>query len=142
MDEKIDVDEDLSDGRSANVNSSKQQNSKPEDYRHNVFMESKLQPIPPDTSSEESVKIYEEHKEMAKEYMEVQAEMSYLSRYLKKLEEKLNKTEEQRQQIQQLVSEKESLEQLQKNLTKQLELLQKQRQGNWMFSNSQDPRLT
>lgn len=43
---------------------------------------------------------------MAREYLEIQTEMAYLSRYLKKLEDKLNSTEQQRQQIQQLVNEK------------------------------------
>ncbi|KAK6626496.1 hypothetical protein RUM44_008969 [Polyplax serrata] len=103
-----------------------------------LFIESQLQPIPPDRTSEESIKIYEEHKEMAREYLEIQTEMAYLSRYLKKLEDKLNSTEQQRQQIQQLVNEKESLEQLQQNLTKQLELLQRQRQNDWTYVNSQD----
>lgn len=43
---------------------------------------------------------------MAREYLEVQTEISYLNQYLRSLEEKLSSSEQHRQQIQQLINEK------------------------------------
>ncbi|KAL0274767.1 UNVERIFIED_CONTAM: hypothetical protein PYX00_002816 [Menopon gallinae] len=110
------------------------------DFR--LLMESPLQPISPDPNCEESMKIYQEHEEMAREYLEVQQEMAYLTEYMKDLGERLSNSEQQRQQIEQLTSEKESLEQLQQNLSRQLELLQRDRSEGWVYVPTQGPRLT
>lgn len=43
---------------------------------------------------------------MAREYLEVQTEMAYLSKYMKELGERLGTAEQQQLQVQQLTSEK------------------------------------
>uniref|UniRef100_A0A1B6DMJ8 Mitogen-activated protein kinase kinase kinase n=2 Tax=Clastoptera arizonana TaxID=38151 RepID=A0A1B6DMJ8_9HEMI len=95
------------------------------------MLDPQLHPIPPDTSCQQSVQIFEQHKMLAEEYLRVQTEMTYLSHHMEKLSERLSLTAEQQneeEQVRRLQNEKENLLQLHHNLKRQLELLKRQRE--------------
>lgn len=104
-----------------------------------LMLDPQLHPIAPDTSCQQSVQIFEEHKKLAEEYLKVQTEMAYLSQHMEKLSERLSLTAEQQQEeeeVRKLENEKENLVQLHRNLKRQLELLKKQReQEGWVVHN-------
>jgi hypothetical protein len=58
-----------------------------------LMLDPQLQPIEPDTSSAESVRVFEEHKQLAQEYLRVQTEIAYTSHYRAQLVEQLSEAE-------------------------------------------------
>jgi len=95
-----------------------------------LMLDPQLHPIPPDMSCHQSIQIFEQHKQLAHEFLEVQTEMAYLQQHMKELSERLTMTAEQQQEeeeIRKLENEKENLLQLHRNLKIQLELLKQQR---------------
>ncbi|XP_046673530.1 mitogen-activated protein kinase kinase kinase 7-like [Homalodisca vitripennis] len=107
-------------------------NSCPQPEVDNMYLmlDPQFHPIPPDTSCQQSIQIFEQHKQLAHEYLEVQTEMAYLQQHMQDLSERLSVTAEQQQEeeeIRKLEKEKEQLLQLHRNLKIQLELLKQQR---------------
>ncbi|KAM3965805.1 TGF-beta activated kinase 1 [Aphomia sociella] len=87
-----------------------------------TMLEPHLRPISPDLNNEESKRIYEEHKQLAPEYLKVQTELAYLSNQKAELEAQMDEEElRQKREIIQLENEKESLIKLYYSLRKQLE---------------------
>uniref|UniRef100_A0A0V0GA85 Mitogen-activated protein kinase kinase kinase 7 n=1 Tax=Triatoma dimidiata TaxID=72491 RepID=A0A0V0GA85_TRIDM len=93
-----------------------------------LMLEPNLQPIPPDPNIKQSVEIFEEHKQLAQEYLRVQTDMAFLSTKLNKLSERLTLSEEnEEEEIRKMESEKKSLVDLRKSLQHQLEVIRSQR---------------
>lgn len=69
-----------------------------------------LRPIPPCPTSQVSMRVYEEHRKMAKEYLEVQKELQWMTKYCNDLVEHLEETKK-RQQTEQRRSSQQPLEQ-------------------------------
>ncbi|XP_071454325.1 mitogen-activated protein kinase kinase kinase 7-like isoform X2 [Hetaerina americana] len=103
-----------------------------------LVLDPQYHPITPDRTCEESVKIFEQHKQLAREYLKVGTEMAYLSRCMSQLSEKLSEAEGLHQLDQQdtehyegelrtLENEKEGLLQLHRNLKRQLEIIKGQK---------------
>ncbi|VVC29897.1 Protein kinase domain,Protein kinase-like domain,Protein kinase, ATP binding site,Serine- [Cinara cedri] len=96
-----------------------------------LMLDQQLHPIPPDNTCPQSVQIFEEHKQLAQEYLKVQTEIAYLSRHMEQLAERLSQeeimcdegVEEDDEEIKKLENEKENLTQMHQNLKKQLELI-------------------
>lgn len=107
-----------------------------------LLMEEQLQPIPPDPSCPESIKIFEEHKGMSTEYLQVQTEIAYETQRRNELQERFVLVEQQLEQIRQSTIEKEDLEKLKKNLTHQLEILQRRHNDGWVMVSRPGPRMT
>ncbi|XP_059472248.1 mitogen-activated protein kinase kinase kinase 7-like isoform X2 [Neocloeon triangulifer] len=100
----------------------------------NVYqmLDPKLQPLPPDPDNPDSLRVFNEHKQLAQEYFRVQTEMAYTRQYRDHLAEKLSEEQlqqpsQQLEELAKLESEKENLEQLQRNLRRQLELIRRAR---------------
>ncbi|XP_059052627.1 mitogen-activated protein kinase kinase kinase 7 [Achroia grisella] len=86
-----------------------------------TMLEPHLRPISPDLNNEESKRIYEEHKQLAPEYLKVQTELAFLSNKKSELESQMDEEElRQKREIIQLENEKESLIKLYQSLRKQL----------------------
>ncbi|XP_054267418.1 mitogen-activated protein kinase kinase kinase 7-like [Macrosteles quadrilineatus] len=105
-----------------------------------LMLDPQLHPIPPDTTCHQSIQIFEQHKQLAHEFLEVQTEMAFLQEHMKQLAERLSLTADQQQEeeeIRQLETEKENLLQLHRNLKIQLELLKQQRSGGGGGSDGQ-----
>ncbi|RZF47238.1 hypothetical protein LSTR_LSTR004947 [Laodelphax striatellus] len=109
-----------------------------------LMLDPQLQPVPPDDSCQQSMQIFQEHKNLAQEYFKVTTQIAYLSNHMKELAERLSLTAEDQEsltaqedeEVRKLESEKESLVQLHRNLTRQLELL-KGRRGEQRADDSQ-----
>lgn len=90
-----------------------------------MMLDPHLRPLTPDLTDETSKQIFEEHKQLAQEYLKVQTELAYLSRHKTELE---NQTDDkvliQKREVMQLEDEKESLIKLYWNLKKQLDLME------------------
>ncbi|KOB57431.1 putative Mitogen-activated protein kinase kinase kinase 7 [Operophtera brumata] len=87
-----------------------------------MMLDPHLRPISPDLNDEESKRIFEEHKQLAQEYLKIQTELAYLSNHKTELEEKMDDDElRQKREIIQLENEKDSLIKLYCSLKKQLE---------------------
>ncbi|KAI9552974.1 hypothetical protein GHT06_020860 [Daphnia sinensis] len=69
-----------------------------------------LRPIPPCPTSQVSMRVYEEHRKMAKEYLEVQKELQWMTKYCNDLVQHLEETKK-RQQTEQRRSSQQPLEQ-------------------------------
>ncbi|CAG4956753.1 unnamed protein product [Parnassius apollo] len=86
-----------------------------------MMLDPHLRPISPDLSNEESKRIFEEHKQLAQEYLKTQTELAYLSNHKSELEENMDSEElRQKREIIQLENEKDSLLKLYCTLKKQL----------------------
>ncbi|KAJ0174580.1 hypothetical protein K1T71_009688 [Dendrolimus kikuchii] len=86
-----------------------------------MMLDPHLRPISPDLNNEESKRIFEDHKQLAQEYLKIQTELAYLSNHKSELEEKMDDDElRQKREIIQLENEKDSLIKLYCNLRKQL----------------------
>uniref|UniRef100_A0A2A4K9Y7 Mitogen-activated protein kinase kinase kinase 7 n=1 Tax=Heliothis virescens TaxID=7102 RepID=A0A2A4K9Y7_HELVI len=86
-----------------------------------MMLDPHLRPISPDLNNEESKRIFEEHKQLAQEYLKTQTEFAYLSNHKAELEEKMDDDElRQKREIIQLEKEKDSLIKLYCSLKKQL----------------------
>jgi mitogen-activated protein kinase kinase kinase 7 len=109
-----------------------------------LMLDQQFHPIPPDTTCPQSVQIFEEHKQIAQEYLKVQTEMAYLSRHMEQLAEQLSQeeiiyddgVEEDHEEIRKLKNEKENLTQMYQNLKKQLEIIHRR---NSSHSNEKEP---
>ncbi|XP_053610521.1 mitogen-activated protein kinase kinase kinase 7 [Plodia interpunctella] len=86
-----------------------------------LMLDPHLRPLSPDPASDESKRIYQEHKQMAPEYLRVQTELAYKSKQKSELEAQMDEEElRQKREIIQLENEKESLIKLYCSLKKQL----------------------
>ncbi|CAK1555684.1 unnamed protein product [Leptosia nina] len=86
-----------------------------------MMLDPHLRPISPDLTNEESKRIFEEHKQLAQEYLKIQTELAYLSKHKSELEEQMNDEElRQKREIIQLENEKDSLIKLYCTLKKQV----------------------
>ncbi|XP_026746476.1 mitogen-activated protein kinase kinase kinase 7-like isoform X2 [Trichoplusia ni] len=86
-----------------------------------MMLDPHLRPISPDLNNEESKRIFEEHKQLAQEYLKIQTEFAYLSNHKAELEEKMDDDElRQKREIINLEKEKDSLIKLYCSLKKQL----------------------
>ncbi|KAJ8712393.1 hypothetical protein PYW07_005235 [Mythimna separata] len=86
-----------------------------------MMLDPHLRPISPDLNNDESKRIFEEHKQLAQEYLKIQTEFAYLSNHKAELEEKMDDDElRQKREIIQLEKEKDSLIKLYCSLKKQL----------------------
>lgn len=72
------------------------------------MLDPKLQPLPPDPDNPDSVRVFNEHKQLAQEYFRVQTEMAYTQQHKDNLAEQLS--EEQIQQPSQQLEELAKLE--------------------------------
>ncbi|XP_065339287.1 mitogen-activated protein kinase kinase kinase 7-like isoform X4 [Cloeon dipterum] len=106
----------------------------PTEELDNVYqmLDPKLQPLPPDPDNPDSLRVFNEHKQLAQEYFRVQTEMAYTRQHRDNLaerlsEEQLQQPSQQLEELAKLESEKENLEQLQRNLRRQLELIRRAR---------------
>ncbi|XP_038222265.1 mitogen-activated protein kinase kinase kinase 7-like isoform X1 [Zerene cesonia] len=86
-----------------------------------MMLDPHLRPISPDLANEESKRIFEEHKQLAQEYLKIQTELAYLSKHKTELEENMDDDElRQKREIIQLENEKDSLIKLYCTLKKQV----------------------
>ncbi|XP_045775097.1 mitogen-activated protein kinase kinase kinase 7-like [Maniola jurtina] len=86
-----------------------------------MMLDPHLRPISPDLTNEESKRIFEEHKQLAQEYLKIQTELAYLSKHKSELEEQMDDEElRQKREIIQLENEKDSLVKLYCTLKQQL----------------------
>ncbi|XP_063626070.1 mitogen-activated protein kinase kinase kinase 7-like [Cydia splendana] len=86
-----------------------------------MMLDPHLRPISPDLNNEESKRIFDEHKQLAQEYLKIQTELAYLSQHKTELEEQMDHGElQQKREVIQLQNEKESLIKLFCSLNKQL----------------------
>ncbi|XP_023336056.1 uncharacterized protein LOC111707228 [Eurytemora carolleeae] len=89
-----------------------------------------LRPVPPQPNCPQSMKIYEDHRLMAAEYMRIKAEQADLLRYKQELQEKLLQadsetlTSEKALEYTQLKSEKDALMAFRDKLKEQLTLIE------------------
>jgi len=98
------------------------------------FLAPDLRPVPPQPNCPQSMKIYEDHRQMAAEYLRVKTELSELRKYKTQLTEKIKEnkevenlstpTQEDSTQFTQLKSEKEALLAFREKLTEQLTLIE------------------
>ncbi|XP_068081356.1 mitogen-activated protein kinase kinase kinase 7 [Anabrus simplex] len=120
-----------------------------------LVLDKQLHPITPDHTCQESVQIFEQHKQLAQEYLKVQTKIAYLSRYRTQLAESLSEaeglsqldqqdSERHQEELRKLENEKDNLVALHSNLKRQLELIKRQQQGGpmendgWVVVSRQD----
>lgn len=89
-------------------------NSLPMSY---LALELHLQPLPPTTSSKESMQIYEQHCRLAEEYLRVQTEITLLKQRKETLTEELQREEKDKMEGSKLVMEYQQLHQQNQYLT-------------------------
>ncbi|RWS12919.1 mitogen-activated protein kinase kinase kinase 7-like protein [Dinothrombium tinctorium] len=111
----------------------------------NAFMlfEPEIRPVPPDITSEESVKIFEEHRRMCNSYLEKHVEMHLLLERKKKAESTslaLQTHVSYYDELERLTSEKEELIKFKNNLKQQLALIRGRKKiertekpNDWVF---------
>lgn len=96
-----------------------------------MMLDPHLRPISPDLNNEESKRIFEEHKQLAQEYLKIQTELAYLSKHKSELEEQMDDDElRQKREIIQLEKEKDSLIKLYCTLKKQCA----RADGDWLLA--------
>jgi len=93
------------------------------------FLSPDLRPVPPQPNCPQSMKIYEEHRQMAAEFLRVQTELAELRQYKAQLQEKVkqnmvNPAQEEINQFTQLKSEKDALIAFRGKLEEQLSLIE------------------
>jgi len=98
------------------------------------FLDPDLRPVPPQPNCPQSMKIYEDHRQMAAEYLRVKTELADLRQYKTQLTDKIKKnqevesvatpTQEEVIQYTQLKSEKDALLAFREKLTEQLTLIE------------------
>jgi len=119
-----------------------------------LMLDPQLHPITPNTSCQQSVQIFEQHKQLAQEYLKVQTEIAYLSRYKAQLAERLSEaeglsqldqqdSERHQEELRKLENERESLLALHRNLKRQLDIIHRQRRnsvgdGGWVVIQNQN----
>lgn len=119
-----------------------------------LMLDPQLHPITPNTSCQQSVQIFEQHKQLAQEYLKVQTEIAYLSRYKAQLAERLSEaeglsqldqqdSERHQEELRKLENERESLLALHRNLKRQLDIIHRRRRnsvgdGGWVVIQNQN----
>ncbi|XP_031629382.1 mitogen-activated protein kinase kinase kinase 7 isoform X2 [Contarinia nasturtii] len=89
-----------------------------------LMLEPHLRPKPPDPNSDLSKEIYEEHNQLAKEYLKIHTEIAYVTKHRDEILSRMDAKERQeRLEICNKLMEKEELMQFQANLKRQLELI-------------------
>ncbi|XP_012229560.1 mitogen-activated protein kinase kinase kinase 7-like [Linepithema humile] len=92
------------------------------------LLDADLRPLTPDDTCKLSCEIFEEHKQIAQEYLKVQTEIALLSQHKNEMLKDLSiDSLTQQQELRQLEDEKESLVQLYRNLKRQLQIMKDQR---------------
>lgn len=112
----------------------------------NVYrlLDADLRPLTPDQTCERSKEIFEEHKQLAQEYLKVQTEIALLGQHKNEMLKNLTiDSLRQQEELRKLEDEKESLIKLYRNLKRQLEIMKNQRINNVLLSNAQvDPTVS
>lgn len=98
-----------------------------------LLLEPNLQPLPPTDSCQESQELFELHRRMAQEFLQVKTEIALLTQRKENLDKELGfiqqrKPQQQIEEHMQLQSEKESLLKFRHKLKKQLQLIKAQHQ--------------
>ncbi|XP_076657462.1 mitogen-activated protein kinase kinase kinase 7 [Halictus rubicundus] len=99
----------------------------------NVYrlLDADLRPLTPDQTCERSKEIFEEHKQLAQEYLKVQTEIALLGQHKNEMLKNLTLDSlRQQEELRKLEDEKESLIKLYRNLKRQLEIMKNQRMNN------------
>ncbi|KAK2583474.1 hypothetical protein KPH14_009442 [Odynerus spinipes] len=99
----------------------------------NVYrlLDADLRPLTPDHTCERSREIFEEHKQLAQEYLKVQTEIALLGQHKNEMLKNLSIDNlRQQQELRKLEDEKESLVKLYRNLKRQLEIMKSKRASN------------
>lgn len=63
------------------------------------MLEPELKPIPPQPNCHESMRVYEDHRLMAADFLEVQKQLEDMRSYKKELEEQLRQSEIQMEEL-------------------------------------------
>ncbi|XP_003705183.1 mitogen-activated protein kinase kinase kinase 7 isoform X1 [Megachile rotundata] len=117
-----------------------QSNSTTDKDLDNVYrlLDADLRPLTPDQTCERSKEIFEEHKQLAQEYLKVQTEIALLSQHKNEMLKNLTiDSLRQQEELRKLEEEKGALIQLYRNLKRQLEIMKNQRVNNALLSNAQ-----
>merc|ERR1719273_818883 len=105
------------------------------------MLEPDLKPIPPQPNCPESMQVYEEHRLMAANYLEVQKQQDDMKSIINQLEDELQRSEmemekvaaetdnEEAKKFVQLQKEKDSLQKLRDNLSTQLKMIKTAQEG-------------
>lgn len=105
------------------------------------LLDADLRPLTPDNTCERSLEIFEEHKQIAQEYLKVQTEIALLSQHKNEMLKNLSLDSlRQQQELQKLEDEKESLVKLYRNLKRQLQIMKAQR-INGALTNAGGPTI-
>uniref|UniRef100_A0A7G3AK56 Mitogen-activated protein kinase kinase kinase 7 n=1 Tax=Lutzomyia longipalpis TaxID=7200 RepID=A0A7G3AK56_LUTLO len=101
-----------------------------------LMLEPHLRPATPDPENDLSMQIFEEHKQLAQNYLKLQTEIAYVTKHRDEILAAMSPQERQaRQEYCERLEEKEALLKLQSNLRRQLELLEKAPKINNNFGN-------
>lgn len=128
------------------IKNTTQSNSTTDKDLDNVYrlLDADLRPLTPDQTCERSKEIFEEHKQLAQEYLKVQTEIALLGQHKNEMLKNLTiDSLRQQEELRKLEDEKESLIKLYRNLKRQLEIMKNQRINNVLLSNAQvDPTVS
>ncbi|XP_050590385.1 mitogen-activated protein kinase kinase kinase 7-like [Bombus affinis] len=122
------------------IKNTAQSNSTTDKDLDNVYrlLDADLRPLTPDQTCERSKEIFEEHKQLAQEYLKVQTEIALLGQHKNEMLKNLTiDSLRQQEELRKLEDEKESLIKLYRNLKRQLEIMKNQRTNNALLSNAQ-----
>ncbi|XP_053598761.1 mitogen-activated protein kinase kinase kinase 7 [Microplitis demolitor] len=101
------------------------------------LLEADLRPLTPDNTCQLSRTIFEEHKQLAEEYLKVQTEIALVSQYKSDMMKNLNSEGIRRQQeLRKLEDEKEALIKLHDNLRRQVDMIKGIRRPTLNSSNT------
>ncbi|XP_076637858.1 mitogen-activated protein kinase kinase kinase 7 [Colletes latitarsis] len=117
-----------------------QSNSTTNEDLDNVYrlLDADLRPLTPDQTCERSKEIFEEHKQLAQEYLKVQTEIALLGQHKNEILKNLTiDSLRQQEELRKLEDEKESLIKLYRNLKRQLEIMKNQRINSALLNNTQ-----
>ncbi|KZC11250.1 PREDICTED: mitogen-activated protein kinase kinase kinase 7-like [Dufourea novaeangliae] len=110
----------------------------------NVYrlLDADLRPLTPDQTCERSKEIFEEHKQLAQEYLKVQTEIALLGQHRNEMLKNLTIDSLTQQELRKLEDEKESLIKLYRNLKRQLEIMKNQRMNNALNAQTMGPAVS
>ncbi|XP_043281270.1 mitogen-activated protein kinase kinase kinase 7-like [Venturia canescens] len=103
-----------------NINKTLQHSELDNMYR---LLDVELRPLTPDYNSRLSQDIFQQHKQLAQEYLKVQTEIALLGQHKSETLESLSTDALNQLELQKLQDEKESLVKLYRNLKRQLEIM-------------------
>nr|XP_031831452.1 mitogen-activated protein kinase kinase kinase 7-like isoform X1 [Nomia melanderi] len=122
-----------------------QSNSTTNEDLDNVYrlLDADLRPLTPDQTCERSKEIFEEHKQLAQEYLKVQTEIALLGQHKNEMLKNLTLDSlRQQEELKKLEDEKESLIKLYRNLKRQLEIMKNQRMNNALNTQLMNPAVS